>query len=331
MRLYVTKRPEIADAHQGSGKSEAGNRKVREEVSNVTSKVPALGGEQSLNRYLAEIKKFPVLTAEQEYMLAKRYAEHEDPEAAAQLVTSHLRLVAKIAMGYRGYGLPVSDLISEGNVGLMQGVKKFEPERGFRLATYAMWWIKASMQEFILRSWSLVKMGTTAAQKKLFFNLRRMKKELEAYEDSDLHPDDVTKIATDLGVAEQEVINMNRRMMMGGDGSLNTKMRGDEEDGGQWQDWLVDDRPLQDETVADAEEAEVRHEMLIEAMDGLNDREKHILTERRLTENPQTLEELSQVYDVSRERIRQIEVRAFEKLQKAMKTIAGERLMPSAA
>ncbi len=331
MRLYVTKRPEIADAHQGSGKSEAGNRKVREEVSNVTSKVPALGGEQSLNRYLAEIKKFPVLTAEQEYMLAKRYAEHEDPEAAAQLVTSHLRLVAKIAMGYRGYGLPVSDLISEGNVGLMQGVKKFEPERGFRLATYAMWWIKASMQEFILRSWSLVKMGTTAAQKKLFFNLRRMKKELEAYEDSDLHPDDVTKIATDLGVAEQEVINMNRRMMMGGDGSLNTKMRGDEEDGGQWQDWLVDDRPLQDETVADAEEAEVRHEMLIEAMDGLNDREKHILTERRLTENPQTLEELSQVYDVSRERIRQIEVRAFEKLQKAMKTIAGERLMPTAA
>ncbi|MXP47312.1 RNA polymerase sigma factor RpoH [Altererythrobacter luteolus] len=300
-------------------------------MSNVTSKVPALGGEQSLNRYLAEIKKFPVLTAEQEYMLAKRYAEHEDPEAAAQLVTSHLRLVAKIAMGYRGYGLPVSDLISEGNVGLMQGVKKFEPERGFRLATYAMWWIKASMQEFILRSWSLVKMGTTAAQKKLFFNLRRMKKELEAYEDSDLHPDDVTKIATDLGVAEQEVINMNRRMMMGGDGSLNTKMRGDEEDGGQWQDWLVDDRPLQDETVADAEEAEVRHEMLIEAMDGLNDREKHILTERRLTENPQTLEELSQVYDVSRERIRQIEVRAFEKLQKAMKTIAGERLMPTAA
>ncbi|GAA4643120.1 RNA polymerase sigma factor RpoH [Pontixanthobacter gangjinensis] len=300
-------------------------------MSNVTAKVPALGGEQSLNRYLSEIKKFPVLTAEQEYMLAKAYAEHEDPEAAAQLVTSHLRLVAKIAMGYRGYGLPVSDLISEGNVGLMQGVKKFEPERGFRLATYAMWWIKASMQEFILRSWSLVKMGTTAAQKKLFFNLRRMKKELEAYEDSDLHPDDVTKIATTLGVAEQEVINMNRRMMMGGDGSLNVQMRGDEDGGGQWQDWLVDDRPLQDETVAEAEEAEVRHEMLGEAMDALNEREKHILTERRLTENPQTLEELSQVYSVSRERIRQIEVRAFEKLQKAMKAIAGERLMPTAA
>ncbi|MGZ3233107.1 MAG: RNA polymerase factor sigma-32, partial [Croceibacterium sp.] len=212
--------------------------------------VPALGGEQSLNRYLAEIKKFPVLTAEQEYMLAKRYAEHEDPEAAAQLVTSHLRLVAKIAMGYRGYGLPVSDLISEGNVGLMQGVKKFEPDRGFRLATYAMWWIKASIQEFILRTWSLVKMGTTAHQKKLFFNLRRMKKNLEAYEDTDLHPDDVKKIATDLGVPEQEVINMNRRMLMGGDASLNVSMRADEEGSGQWQDWLADERPLQDSVVA---------------------------------------------------------------------------------
>jgi RNA polymerase sigma-32 factor len=294
-------------------------------------RVPALGGEQSLNRYLAEIKKYPVLTAEQEYMLAKRYAEHEDPEAAAQLVTSHLRLVAKIAMGYRGYGLPVSDLISEGNVGLMQGVKKFEPDRGFRLATYAMWWIKASIQEFILRSWSLVKMGTTAAQKTLFFNLRRMKKQLEAYEDTDLHPDDVTKIATDIGVPEQEVINMNRRMMMGGDGSLNVSMRNGEEGSGEWQDWLTDDRPLQDAVVADAEEAEVRHEMLEEAMDSLNEREKHILTERRLTENPQTLEELSQVYDVSRERIRQIEVRAFEKLQKAMQRIAGERLLPAPA
>ncbi len=293
--------------------------------------VPALGGENSLNRYLSEIKKFPVLTAEQEYMLAKRYEEHEDPEAAAQLVQSHLRLVAKIAMGYRGYGLPVSDLISEGNVGLMQGVKKFEADRGFRLATYAMWWIKASMQEFILRSWSLVKMGTTAAQKKLFFNLRRMKKQLEAYEDSDLHPDDVAKIATELGVPEQEVVNMNRRMMMGGDGSLNVPMRNGEDGSGEWQDWLTDDRPLQDETVADAEEKEVRHDMLLEAMDSLNDREKHILTERRLTENPQTLEELSQVYDVSRERIRQIEVRAFEKLQKAMHRIAGDKLLPAAA
>ena len=293
--------------------------------------VPALGGEQSLNRYLAEIKKFPVLTAEQEYMLAKRYEEHEDSEAAAQLVTSHLRLVAKIAMGYRGYGLPVSDLISEGNVGLMQGVKKFEPDRGFRLATYAMWWIKASIQEYILRTWSLVKMGTTAAQKKLFFNLRRMKKNLEAYEDTDLHPDDVTKIATDLGVPEQEVINMNRRMLMGGDGSLNVSMRNGEEGSGEWQDWLQDDRPLQDSIVADAEEAEVRHDMLVEAMGSLNDREKHILTERRLTDNPQTLEELSQVYHVSRERVRQIEVRAFEKLQKAMQRIATERLLPAPA
>lgn len=296
-----------------------------------TAALPALNGEQSLNRYLAEIRKFPVLTAEQEYMLAKRYQEHEDPEAAAQLVSSHLRLVAKIAMGYRGYGLPVADLISEGNVGLMQGVKKFEPDRGFRLATYAMWWIKASMQEFILRSWSLVKMGTTAAQKKLFFNLRRMKKQLEAYEDSDLSPEDVTKIATDLGVPEQEVINMNRRMMMGGDGSLNTPMRGGEEGSGEWQDWLADDRPLQDETVAEAEESQMRMEMLSEAMNSLNERERHILTERRLTEKPQTLEELSQAYDVSRERIRQIEVRAFEKLQKAMQRIAGERLLPGMA
>ena len=293
--------------------------------SNVPS-VPALGGEASLNRYLAEIRKFPVLTAEQEYMLAKRYQEHGDPEAAAQLVTSHLRLVAKIAMGYRGYGLPVSELISEGNIGLMQGVKKFEPDRGFRLATYAMWWIKASMQEFILRSWSLVKMGTTAAQKKLFFNLRRMKKNLEAFEDADLRPEDVRKIATDLGVPEQEVVNMNRRMMMGGDASLNVSLRGDEEGTGQWQDWLADDRPLQDETVAEAEEAGLRHEMLTEALEVLNDRERHILTDRRLSENPKTLEELSQVYNVSRERVRQIEVRAFDKLQKAMQRIAGERL-----
>jgi RNA polymerase sigma-32 factor len=242
-----------------------------------------------------------------------------------------LRLVAKIAMGYRGYGLPLADLISEGNVGLMQGVKKFEPDRGFRLATYAMWWIKASMQEFILRSWSLVKMGTTAAQKKLFFNLRRMKRNLDAYEDSDLHPDDVTKIATDLGVPEQEVINMNRRMMLGGDASLNVSMRAGEEDSGQWQDYLADDAPLQDELAADDEEATMRHSMLEEAMDSLNERERHILTERRLKDDPQTLEELSQHYDVSRERIRQIEVRAFEKLQKAMQRIAGERLLPQAA
>ena len=291
--------------------------------SNVPA-VPTLGGEASLNRYLSEIRKFPILTPEQEYMLAKRYAEHQDPEAAAQLVTSHLRLVAKIAMGYRGYGLPVSELISEGNIGLMQGVKKFEPDRGFRLATYAMWWIRASIQEFILRSWSLVKMGTTAAQKKLFFNLRRMKNQIEAFEDGDLHPDDVAKIATDLGVTEDDVISMNRRMAMGGDTSLNVPMREDGE--GQWQDWLADTDPLQDERVADEQEKTLRHDMLVEAMDDLNDREKHILAERRLAEEPKTLEELSQVYGVSRERVRQIEVRAFEKLQKAMMRIAGDRL-----
>jgi RNA polymerase sigma-32 factor len=285
--------------------------------------LPSLGSEDGLNRYLTEIKKFPMLKPEQEYMLAKRYQEHQDPEAARQLVTSHLRLVAKIAMGYRGYGLPVSELISEGNIGLMQGVKKFEPDRGFRLATYAMWWIKASMQEFILRSWSLVKMGTTAAQKKLFFNLRRMKKNLDAYEDSDLHPNDVTAIATKLGVSEHEVVNMNRRMMMGGDASLNVSFT---EDGdGQWQDMLMDERPLQDEMVAEAEETGMRHELLVEAMQGLNERERHILTERRLIDEPKTLEDLSQVYNVSRERVRQIEVRAFEKLQAGIMRIAGEK------
>jgi RNA polymerase sigma-32 factor len=297
--------------------------------SNVPATIPALGGEQSLNRYLAEIKKFPILAPEQEYMLAKRFQEHGDPEAAAQLVTSHLRLVAKIAMGYRGYGLPVSELISEGNIGLMQGVKKFEPDRGFRLATYAMWWIRASIQEFILRSWSLVKMGTTAAQKKLFFNLRRMKSKLDAFEEGDLSPEHLAKIATDLGVTEDEVTSMNRRMAMGGDTSLNVPMREDGE--GQWQDWLADDAPLQDSIVADTQEAEVRHDMLVEAMDDLNDREKHILTERRLTDDPKTLEELSQVYGVSRERVRQIEVRAFEKLQKAMMRLAGGKRMLASA
>jgi RNA polymerase sigma-32 factor len=296
--------------------------------SNVPATIPALGGEASLNRYLAEIKKFPILSPEQEFMLAKRFQEHGDTDAAAQLVTSHLRLVAKIAMGYRGYGLPVSELISEGNIGLMQGVKKFEPDRGFRLATYAMWWIRASIQEFILRSWSLVKMGTTAAQKKLFFNLRRMKAKLDAFEDGDLSPEHLTKIATDLGVTEDEVTSMNRRMAMGGDTSLNVPMREDGE--GQWQDWLQDDSQLQDEAVAEAQEADVRHEMLVSAMTDLNEREKHILTERRLTDDPKTLEELSQVYDVSRERVRQIEVRAFEKLQKAMMRIAGEKRLLTA-
>jgi RNA polymerase sigma-32 factor len=293
------------------------------ETKNVPATIPALGGDVSLNRYMAEIRKFPILKPEQEYMLAKRFQEHGDPKAAEQLVTSHLRLVSKIAMGYRGYGLPVSELISEGNIGLMQGVKKFDPDRGFRLATYAMWWIRASMQEFILRSWSLVKIGTTAAQKKLFFNLRRMKNNLQAFEDGDLNQETLTKIATDLGVSEDEVNNMNRRMAMGGDTSLNVPMR---EDGdGQWQDWLVDDEPLQDQRFAEHQETDMRHNMLSEAMSGLNDREKHILTERRLIDEPKTLEELSQVYSVSRERVRQIEVRAFEKLQKAMLRIAGEK------
>jgi RNA polymerase sigma-32 factor len=296
---------------------------------NVPATIPAGGGEAGLNRYLAEIKKFPILAPEEEYMLAKRWTEHQDTDAAARLVNSHLRLVAKIAMGYRGYGLPLAELISEGNIGLMQGVKKFEPERGFRLATYAMWWIRASIQEFILRSWSLVKMGTTAAQKKLFFNLRRMKNRIEAFEEGDLKPEDVKKIATDLGVSEEDVVSMNRRMAMGGDTSLNVPLRDDSE--GSWQDFLVDSEPLQDERVADAEETRIRHDLLVEAMESLNDREKHILTERRLTDEPKTLEELSQVYDVSRERIRQIEVRAFEKLQKALMNLAGERRLLTAA
>ena len=298
------------------------------ERSNVPATMPALGGEAGLNRYLSEIRKFPLLTPEQEFMLAKRFQEHQDPDAAAQLVTSHLRLVAKIAMGYRGYGLPVSELISEGNIGLMQGVKKFDPDRGFRLATYAMWWIRASIQEFILRSWSLVKLGTTAAQKKLFFNLRRMKNNLAAFEDGDLTPEHVAKIATDLGVTEDEVVSMNRRMAMGGDTSLNVPMREDGE--GQWQDMLRDDEMLQDERVANAQERDQRHALLSEALDRLNDRERDILTRRRLIDEPETLEELSQVYNVSRERVRQIEVRAFEKLQKAMLTIAGERKLLAA-
>ena len=287
------------------------------------SSIPALGGEAGLNRYLSEIRKFPLLAPEEEYMLAKRWEEHQDPAAAARMVTSHLRLVAKIAMGYRGYGLPVAELISEGNIGLMQGVKKFDAERGFRLATYAMWWIRASIQEYILRSWSLVKIGTTAAQKKLFFNLRRLKGKIDAMEDGDMKPADVEKIATTLGVTNDEVISMNRRMAMGGDTSLNAPLR--EEGEGEWQDWLTDDGPLQDTMVADAQEKTQRHEMLLDAMEGLNDREKHILTQRRLVDEPETLEELSQQYGISRERVRQIEVRAFEKLQKGIRAIAGER------
>ena len=291
--------------------------------SNLPASIPSLGPDVSLNRYLAEIRKFPLLAPEEEYMLAKRWQEHQDPEAATRLVTSHLRLVAKIAMGYRGYGLPVSELISEGNIGLMQGVKKFEPERGFRLATYAMWWIKASIQEYILRSWSLVKIGTTAAQKKLFFNLRRMKNRLEAIEDGDLHPDHVKKIATDLGVSEDDVVQMNRRMAKGGDTSLNAPLR--EEGEGEWQDWLRDDGPIQDSIVAEEEEAGIRHDLLREALLALNERERHILSERRLAEEPRTLEDLSQEYGISRERVRQIEVRAFEKLQKEMLRLSHER------
>jgi RNA polymerase sigma-32 factor len=300
-------------------------------MANVPAKlsIPALGGEAGLNRYLAEIRKFPLLSPEQEYMLAKRWAEHEDPEAAAKLVTSHLRLVAKIAMGYRGYGLPVAELISEGNIGLIQGVKKFDAEKGFRLATYAMWWIRAAIQEYILRSWSLVKIGTTAAQKKLFFNLRRLKGKLGAIEDGDLRGDDLEKIATTLGVTEEEVTSMNRRMSMGGDSSLNTPLR--EEGEGEWQDWLADTGPLQDEMVADEQERDQRHALLTEAMETLNERERHILTQRRLIDEPETLEALSQQYDISRERVRQIEVRAFEKLSKAMHQLATEkRLLPEA-
>ncbi len=297
---------------------------------NSVVSIPASGGEAGLNRYLAEIKKFPILAPEEEYMLAKRWREHGDTDAAAKLVNSHLRLVAKIAMGYRGYGLPVSELISEGNIGQMQGVKKFEPDRGFRLATYAMWWIRASIQEFILRSWSLVKMGTTAAQKKLFFNLRRMKNQIEAFEEGDLKPADVAKIAKDLGVTGDEVVSMNRRMGMGGDTSLNAPLASTEGEG-QWQDFLVDTDPLQDERIAEDQESRVRHDLLMDALEMLNEREKHILTERRLTDEPKTLEELSQVYGVSRERIRQIEVRAFEKLQSALIRLAGEkRLLPAA-
>ena len=298
--------------------------------SNLPATIPSLGTEAGLNRYLSEIRKFPLLTPEEEYMLAKRFSEHGDPEAAARLVTSHLRLVAKIAMGYRGYGLPVNELISEGNIGLMQGVKKFEPDRGFRLATYAMWWIRASIQEFILRTWSLVKIGTTANQKKLFFNLRRMKARINAFEDGDLKPEDVTKIATDLGVTEAEVVSMNRRMAMGGDTSLNVSFNEDGE--GQWQDMLQDNGPLQDQIVEEAQEASNRHSLLLEALDSLGERERHILTQRRLIDDPQTLEQLSQEYSVSRERVRQIEVRAFEKLQKAMLRIATDkRLIPAAA
>ena len=284
--------------------------------------IPSVSTEGSLSSYLQAIRKFPMLEPDQEFMLAKRWREHEDSEAAHQLVTSHLRLVAKIAMGYRGYGLPVSELISEGNVGMMQAVKRFDPDRGFRLATYAMWWIRASIQEYILHSWSLVKMGTTAAQKKLFFNLRKIKGQINALEEGDLHPDNVTEIATRLKVSETEVVNMNRRLSAA-DHSLNAPMRIDGD--GEWMDWLEDDAPSQETVLAESEELESRRGLLKEAMSTLNEREQHILTERRLKDEPSTLEELSQIYDISRERVRQIEVRAFEKLQKAMKNLAIEQ------
>ncbi len=285
------------------------------------SNLPTLSPEGSLSSYLQEIRKYPMLEANQEYMLAKAWADHEDSKAAKTLVTSHLRLVAKIAMGYRGYGLPVADLISEGNVGMMQAVKRFDAEKGFRLATYAMWWIRAAIQEYILRSWSLVKIGTTAAQKKLFFNLRRMKGQIEAVEEGDLTPEHVTKIAEKLDVAETDVVSMNRRMSAH-DHSLNAPLKADTE--GEWQDWLVDENPDQETIVADNEERDQRVQLLTNAMENLNDREKHILTERRLSEPAKTLEELSQHYNVSRERVRQIEVRAFEKVQKAMRLAASE-------
>ncbi len=280
-----------------------------------------VSGEGGLSRYLEEIRRFPMLQPQEEYMLAKRYHEHEDTGAAHKLVTSHLRLVAKIAMGYRGYGLPIGEVISEGNVGLMQAVKKFEPERGFRLATYAMWWIRAAIQEYILHSWSLVKMGTTAAQKKLFFNLRKLKGQLQAIDDGDLPPETVKQIATQLDVPEQDVINMNRRLASP-DHSLNAPLRADSE--GEWQDWLIDENENQEIRLADREELSKRRELLKNAMKHLNDRERHILAERRLRDNPTTLEDLSQQYGISRERVRQIEVRAFEKLQKAIRNAAIE-------
>ncbi len=272
--------------------------------------------EGGLSRYLEEIRRFPMLEPQEEYMLARRWREHEDPEAAQRLVTSHLRLVAKIAMGYRGYGLPISEVISEGNVGLMQAVKRFEPEKGFRLATYAMWWIKASIQEYILRSWSLVKMGTTAAQKKLFFNLRKAKSQISALEEGDLRPDQVAQIATKLGVTEQDVIDMNRRLT--GDASLNAPIRGDVEGGGEWQDWLADDRDSQESTLVEHEEMDNRRTALSGALSVLNERERRIFEARRLSDDPMTLEDLAAEFGVSRERVRQIEVRAFEKVQKAV-------------
>lgn len=286
----------------------------------ATTKLPTIAqGSMGLSRYLQEVRKFPMLEPDEEFMLAKRWQEHTDQDAAEKLVTSHLRLVARIAMGYRGYGLPIGEVISEGNVGLMQAVKRFDPDKGFRLATYAMWWIRASIQEYILRSWSLVKMGTTAAQKKLFFNLRRAKSQLQALDDGDLRPDQVKTIATRFGVSEADVVSMNRRL--GGDASLNAPVRTDAESG-EWQDWLVDDEPTQEEQLAESQELDQRRSYLAGALSALNDRERRIFEARRLSDNPATLEDLSSEFGVSRERIRQIEVRAFEKVQKAVQSAA---------
>ena len=286
--------------------------------------LPAPSPENGLSRYLQEIRKFPMLEPDQEYMLAKRWVEEQDSDAAHQMVTSHLRLAAKIAMGYRGYGLPQAEVISEANVGLMQAVKRFDPEKGFRLATYAMWWIRASIQEYILRSWSLVKMGTTSAQKKLFFNLRKAKSKIGALDEGDMHPDNVTKIASDLGVSETEVVSMNRRLS-GGDASLNAMISADGESSMEWQDWLEDEDADQASDYELKDELSLRRDMLNSAMHGLNERERDILTQRRLVDEVQTLEELSETYGISRERVRQIEVRAFEKLQEKMREMALEK------
>ena len=289
--------------------------------------LPILSAEGGLSRYLQEIRKFPMLEPDEEFMLAKRYKEHADPGAAQKLITSHLRLVAKIAMGYRGYGLPISEVISEGNVGLMHAVKRFEPDKGFRLATYAMWWIRAAIQEYVLRSWSLVKIGTTAAQKRLFFNLRKIKGQIAALDDGNLHPDQIKQIATTLSVSEADVVSMNQRLT--GDASLNAPMRADEGTS-EWQDWLVDDTPDQETTLGNSEEYNERMALLGNAMQDLNDREKAIFQARRLRDEPATLEELAQVYNVSRERIRQIEVRAFEKVQDAVQQAARAKLREQA-
>ena len=294
----------------------------------MAQSLPSVGAHGGLTRYLEEIRQFPMLEPQEEYMLAKSWREHGDRDAAHRLVTSHLRLVARIAMGYRGYGLPIGEVMSEGNVGLMQAVKRFDPDKGFRLATYAMWWIRAAIQEYILRSWSLVKMGTTAAQKKLFFNLRKIKGQLKALDEGDLRPDQVKRIATQLGVTEEDVVSMNRRLA--GNSSLNAPVRNDSESG-EWQDWLVDDTMDQETALAESEEAERRRGMLNNALQGLNERERRVFEARRLAEDPLTLEELSAEFGVSRERIRQIEVRAFEKVQKAVQKAAAAAEAPEAA